>query len=128
MLAKQMHAELLASRRPWENRLLAQTASRWGFSPFALVLRAYQGLGNFALGAMFLRARTPAQMALWGTLEGVHAWRKRQQDRQADRGLDRTVAGCWDQAEIHKATLILDGYATDAGRGSHRNFTSDSGR
>ena len=115
ILAKQMHAELLASRRPWENRLLGQTASRWGFSPFALVLRAYQGMGNLALGTMLLRARTPAQIALWGTIEGVHAWRKRQQDKQADRGLDRTVAGCWDHAEIHKAALILDGYATDAG-------------
>jgi len=115
LLAKQMHAELLASRRPWENRLLGETASRWGFSPFALVLRLYQGLGNWALGALLLRARTPAQIALWGTLEGVHAWRKRRQDRQADRGFDRAVAGCWDQAEIQKAALILDGYATDAG-------------
>ncbi len=32
----EMQAELLAHRRQWENRLLAQTASRWGFSPFAL--------------------------------------------------------------------------------------------
>ncbi len=55
ILAKQMHAELLASRRPWENRLLGQTASRWGLSPFALVLRIYQGLGNWALGALLLR-------------------------------------------------------------------------
>jgi hypothetical protein len=115
LLAKQMHAELLTSRRPWENRLLGQTALRWGWSPFAFVLRIYQGLGNWALGAMMLRARTPAQIALWGTLEGVHAWRKRQQDRQAGRGIDRTVAGCWDQAEIRKAALILDGYAAEAG-------------
>jgi hypothetical protein len=115
MLAKQMHAELLASRRPWENRLLGQTASRWGFSPFALVLRIYQGMGNWALGALLLRARTPAQIALWGTLEGMHVWRKRRQDRQTGQGIDRAVAGCWDQAEFHKAALILDGYATEAG-------------
>jgi hypothetical protein len=115
LLAKQMHAELLASRRPWENRLLGETASRWGFSPFALVLRIYQGLGNWALGALLLRARTPAQIALWGTLEGVHAWRKRRQNRQTDRGADRAVAGCWDQAEINKAAIILEGYAAECG-------------
>ncbi len=115
LLAKQMHAELLTSRRSWENRLLAETASRWGLSPFALVLRIYQGLGNWALGALLLRARTPAQIALWGTLEGVQAWRKRRQARQAEQGLDRAAAGFWDQAEIHKAGLILEGYATEAG-------------
>lgn len=115
MLAKQMQSELLANRRPWENRLLAETASRWGLSPFSLVLRIYQGLGNWIIGALLLRARTPAQIALWGTIEGVHVWQKRRQDRRAGRGIDRAVAGCWDQAEIHKAALILDGYATEAG-------------
>ncbi|MGA2059691.1 MAG: hypothetical protein ABSG67_04360 [Thermoguttaceae bacterium] len=115
LLAKQMHAELLTSRRSWENRLLAETASRWGLSPFALVLRIYQGLGNWALGALLFRARTPAQIALWGTLEGVQAWRKRRQTRQAEQGLDRAAAGFWDQADIHKAGLILEGYATEAG-------------
>jgi hypothetical protein len=115
LLAKQMHDELLTSRRSWENRLLAETASRWGLSPFALVLRIYQGLGNWALGALLFRARTPAQIALWGTLEGVQAWRKRRQIRQAEQGLDRAAAGFWDQADIHKAGLILEGYATEAG-------------
>ncbi len=114
-LAKQMHAELLASRRIWENRLLERTASRWGAGPFAWVLRIYQGLGTWALGALVFRARTPAQIALWGTAEGVHAWRKQRRRREAERGIDRAVLGCWDQAEIHKAALILDGYATEAG-------------
>ena len=109
-----MHDELLTSRRSWENRLLAETASRWGLSPFALVLRIYQGLGNSALGALLLRARTPAQFALWGTLGGVQAWRKRRQIRQAEQGLIKR-RGFWDQAEIHKAGLILEGYATEAG-------------
>jgi hypothetical protein len=114
-LARQMRAELLASRRPWENRLLSQVASRWGFSPFALVLRIYQGLGNWALGALLFRSRTPAQIALWGALEGVYALRKRQQVKQAEQGLQHAAGACWDQAEISKAALILDGYAAEAG-------------
>ncbi|KKL53842.1 hypothetical protein LCGC14_2271390, partial [marine sediment metagenome] len=45
-LADQMRSELLTSRRQWENRLLGQVASRWGLSPFSLVLRVFQGLGS----------------------------------------------------------------------------------
>ena len=66
-----MRDELLASRRVWENRLLGQVASRWGFSPFALLLRTHQGLGGLLFGALVFRARTPAQVALWGAMEGV---------------------------------------------------------
>jgi hypothetical protein len=119
LLARQaaaaMQAELLVNRRQWENRLLAQVASRWGFSPFAMVLRIYQGIGSLAAGALLYRMRTPAQMALWGTLQGVHTWRKRRQQRQADRSLDRTAAGGFDPAELRKAEIILDGYAAEAG-------------
>jgi hypothetical protein len=116
-LARQMRSELLASRRQWESRLLAQTASRWGFSPFALLLRAYQGIGGLATGALLYRVRTPAQAALWGALEGTRAWRKRRQQQQAGRGIGRAAAGCWDTAELHKAALIVDGYAAEAGLG-----------
>ena len=55
-LAGQIRGELLSARRPWENRLLGQVASRWGFSPFALVLRLYQGIGGLASGALLYRA------------------------------------------------------------------------
>jgi hypothetical protein len=115
LMAEQIRAELLASRRAWENRLLAQTALRWGLSPFALVLRIYQGLGNWALGGLLLRSRTPAQIALWGTLEGVQVWRKRRQEQKADQGIVRAAANCWDQAELQKAGLIIQGYAAEAG-------------
>ena len=115
LLARQMQAELLTSRRLWENRLLSETASRWGLSPFALVLRTYQGLGSLALGALLLRARTPAQIALWGSLGGLQAWRKRRLSKRAEQGIDRSAAGFWDQAEVRKAGLILEGYATEAG-------------
>jgi hypothetical protein len=117
LLAKQltakMQAELLASRRQWENRLLGQAASRWGFSPFALVLRAYQGIGSIFTGALLYRVRTPAQMALWGAFEGVRTWRRHQQNRRAERGIDRAAG--WEPAELRKATLIVEGYVIEAG-------------
>ncbi len=114
-IAGEMQAELLTNRRQWENRLLGQTASRWGLSPFALVLRVYQGIGGLLAGALLFRARTPAQMALWGALEGMRTWRKHQQTRQAGRGLDPAAAGGFDPAALHKAAIIVDGYVAEAG-------------
>ncbi|HIQ23341.1 MAG TPA: hypothetical protein EYH34_19125, partial [Planctomycetes bacterium] len=67
--AEAVRRELLASRRQWESRLVGKVAARWGFSPFALLLRTYQGLGGLVSGALLMRARTPAQMVLWGALE-----------------------------------------------------------
>lgn len=114
-IASEMRAELVASRRQWENRLLAKTASRWGLSPFSLVLRVYQGIGGLLAGALLYRARTPAQMALWGALEGVRTWRKSRQTRQADQAVDRVAAGGWDAAELRKASIIVEGYVAEAG-------------
>jgi hypothetical protein len=114
-IAVAMQSELSTSRRSWENRLLAQTASRWGFSPFALVLRAYQGIGGIASGALLYRARTPAQVALWGAMEGVRTWRKHQESHQADRSLDRGQTGGFQPAETRQAAMIVEGYALEAG-------------
>ena len=113
-IAGQMQTELLASRRQWENRLLAQTASGWGLSPFALVLRVYQGVGGLLTGALLYRARTPAQMALWGALEGTRTWRKYRRTRQADRGIGQTAVDGFDAAELRKAAIIVDGYLSEA--------------
>jgi hypothetical protein len=112
-LAAKMQAELLANRRPWENRLLGQAASRWGFSPFSLLLRMYQGIGGLFAGAMLYRMRTPAQMAIWGTMQGVRTLRRQSESRRADK----TLAGAagWEPAELRKATIILEGYVAEAG-------------
>jgi hypothetical protein len=114
-LAGQMRTELLASRRQWENRLLGRVASRWGFSPFALVLRIFQGLGGLASGALLMRARSPAQVALWGAFEGVRGLRKHRGRKRAEASADRAVAGCWDDAELREAALVIDGYTAEAG-------------
>jgi hypothetical protein len=95
--------------------LLGEVASRWGFSPFSLVLRLYQGLGGWLTGGLLLRARSPAQMALAGALEGGRMLRRKSEDRQADRAAERAVAWSWDQAELRTAAIIVDGYAAEAG-------------
>jgi hypothetical protein len=113
LLADRLHGELATDRRQWEGRMLAKITSRWGFSPFALVLRVYQGLGGLISGALLYRVRTPAQAALWGTLQAARGWRRLARQRQSD-GVLRRVAG-WDDAELRKAALIVDGYAAATG-------------
>ncbi len=114
-LAKQMNDDLQDNRRQWEGRLLGKVASRWGFSPWSLVLRAYQSLGGLLSSSLLLRARTPAQIALWGTFEGARTWRKRRQEKQADRSAERTVSGCWDETELRAASVVLTGHTIEAG-------------
>ena len=113
-LGKQMQDELSANRRQWENRLLGRVISRWGFSPWSAVLRLYQGLGRLITGSLLLRVRTPAQMALWGALEGARTWSRRRRDRQADKSLHR-AAGAWDENQLREASIVLEGYAREAG-------------
>jgi len=114
-LAAETREELLANRRAWEGRLLAQSASRWGLSPFSLLLRVYQGLGGLLAGSLLYRMRTPAQMALWGAVQGARQWRRTRQSRRADQATARAVAGCWDETSLRKAAVVLEGYALDAG-------------
>ena len=114
-LVEQMRGELLSNHRPWENRLLTEVATRWGYSPFSLLLRAYQGLGGLLSGAALLRVRTPAQLALWGAFEGGRAVRRYQQSRRAEDSLQRAVAWSWDEGELRTAAIIVDGYTLEAG-------------
>jgi len=114
-LAGQMREELLASRRLWENRLLGEVAAHWGFSPFSGLLRLYQGLGGLLSSAALLRARTPAQLALWGALEGGRRWRSRRQKSQAETATARAAALGWDEGELRTAAIIVEGYAAEAG-------------
>ena len=114
-LAGQIRGELLSARRPWENRLLGQVASRWGFSPFSLVLRLYQGIGGLASGALLYRARTPAQLALWGVVEGARTWQKHRRNRQLQQRPGQAAAGGFDATQLRRAAVVLEGYAAEAG-------------
>jgi hypothetical protein len=124
-MAGRLHDELTVNRRQWENRLLGCAIAHWGLSPFSLVLRIYQGVGGLASGALLYRARTPAQIALWGALEGARSWRKHRQAREADRGLDRATALAA-LPELRKASIIVEGYVAEAGlpRGSEAGLAA----
>jgi hypothetical protein len=114
-LALKVRGELLAARRQWENRLVGQVASRWGFSPFVLVIRAFQGLGGLVSGALLFRARTPAQVAVWGLMEGARGVQKLRGRREAETVAARVAATSWNEADLRGSALVLEGYARDAG-------------
>lgn len=114
-LSAQILAEFTAARRQWEGRLLGEIVSRWGFSPFAWLLRLYHGLGGLLFRGLILRARTPTQMALWGAVEGVRSWQSARRRRRVESTATRAVVGCWDSAELRSAALVIDGYALQAG-------------
>jgi hypothetical protein len=114
LLAGRVLGDLRTNRRPWEARLLEQITSRWGLSPFSLVLRVYQGLGSVATAALLYRARTPAQLALLGAVEGARTWQRHRQARRPMRQVSERAAGGWDASELRRAATIIDGYALDA--------------
>jgi len=114
-LAAEVRSELLSARRPWENRLLGQVASRWGFSPFSLVLRLYQGLGGLASGALLYRARTPAQLALWGAVEASRTWQRQRRNRKLQERPGRAASAGFNTTQLRRAAVVLEGYAADAG-------------
>ena len=114
-LASRVETELLAARRGWEMRLVGRVASRWGFSPFSLVLRIFQALGGMISSALLFRVRSTAQLALWGAFEGARSWQKLRTQRRADRSAQRALMDCWTEDELRESALVLDGYAIEAG-------------
>jgi hypothetical protein len=114
-LATHLRDELLAARRHWEARLVAAAAARFGFSPFAIVLRIYQGIGGLLSSAALFRARTTAHVALWGLMETGRRLRQKRTKADAESAWSKALALSWDEAELRTAAIIVDGYAGEAG-------------
>jgi hypothetical protein len=114
-LTEQLRDELLQSRNLWERRLLSAVTDRWGFSPFSSVLRLYNGLGAFIASFSFFRARSSAQMALIGALQGARWLKSRVQEQEADSSLERIASfGITDQ-HLQEARMIISGHVRTAG-------------
>ena len=95
---------------------MGQVASRWGFSPFALVLRLYQGIGSLASAASAL-PRTNARPAcpLGRGRRGARTWQRHRRDRQSQRLPDQAAVDGFDATQLHRAAIVLEGYAAEAG-------------
>jgi len=114
-LTNQLRDELLVNRNLWERRLLSAVTNIWGFSPFSAVLRLYNGLGAFIASFSFFRARSSAQMALIGAVQGARWLKSRVEENEADTSLERLASfGITDQ-HLQESRMVVSGYVHTAG-------------
>lgn len=114
-LTTQLCDELLVNRNLWERRLLSAVTDAWGFSPFSAVLRFYNGLGAFIASLTFFRARTSAQMAIVGAVQGARWARSRAKAQEAEASLERVAAfGIRDQ-HLQESRMVVSGHLHSSG-------------
>lgn len=112
---ERLKADLPNGRAHWEQRLMADIANYWGFSPFKAALRGYLGLGSLLSGAMLLRMRSTMQVAIWGAVEGARALAKSGKRRRAEKAIDRMADAFCNETDLRENAFILRGYAVQAG-------------
>jgi hypothetical protein len=114
-MAERLQEELLSSHGLWERRLLTAVTDRWGMSPFSALLRIYNGLGGIVSSLTLMRARSTAQLALLGTIQGVRWWEGKRKEQQAASTLQRVGRLGLDEARLREAELVIAGHLSAAG-------------
>jgi hypothetical protein len=109
-MAEKMQGELVRDRRIWESKLIGRVSAQWGYSPFSLLLRIYQGLGGILSGAILTRARSPVQLALWGAFEGSRRLKK---SRSKKPKIVQPISPDGENT-LRESSLVLTGFAADA--------------
>lgn len=113
-MADRLRDELLSSRHLWERRLLTSVTETWGLSPFAGVTRLYNSLGNLIASAGLWRARSSAQMALIGAVQGVRWLNAKRQELESETRLDRVAVCGLDDDVLRQSQLVIAGYVQEA--------------
>ncbi|MCA8999742.1 MAG: GTPase domain-containing protein [Planctomycetaceae bacterium] len=114
-MAKQLEDDLLASHNLWERRLLSAVTERWGMSPFSIILRIYNGLGGIVASMTLARARSTAQLAILGTVQGVRWLEGRRKEQAAESVLHRVSHFGLDDAILRESEIVIEGHLTSAG-------------
>jgi len=109
-MANKIQSELIRDRRSWEAKILGRVSAQWGYSPFSLLLRIYQGFGTILSGAFLTRVRSPIQLALWGSFEAA----RRLRNRQTQKATVLPDFSVEESNQLKESALILTGFATDA--------------
>ncbi|MDR0869727.1 MAG: GTPase domain-containing protein [Planctomycetaceae bacterium] len=116
-LAGKMQDEVIRDRRIWESQLIGRVTAQWGYSPFSLVLRLYQGLG--AITSTLLLARgfaSPSRLALWGAFEGVRSLKKISTNKKIlnTAGTGTAILSAQDENLLRTSSIALTGFAAEA--------------
>ena len=110
-MSDKLRDELLVSRGLWEQRMLGQVTQLWGYSPFASVLRLWHSQSSLLASFALTRARTTAQMALVGLVQGSRWLASTQQEHEADRRLGGLASLGLSDSELREAQIVITGYA-----------------
>ncbi len=114
-LADNLTHELNRSSALWERRLLASVTQLWGFSPFSSILRLYNAMGGLIASLTLLRARSSAQIALVGAIQGFRWLRAKQQEQATEGRLERLPATSADDNILREAQVLISGYSKSSG-------------
>jgi energy-coupling factor transporter ATP-binding protein EcfA2 len=109
-MADRLRRELHVSRNLWERRLLAAATDIWGLSPFSAVLRLYNGIGSFIASFTLFRARSSAQLAILGAVQGVRWLERNKQEHLAEQTLTRAGALGLDDELLRESQLVIAGH------------------
>ncbi|MDR2704370.1 MAG: dynamin family protein [Planctomycetaceae bacterium] len=113
-LSEKMRNELIRDRRLWESRLLGRVATQWGYSPFSILLRIYQGCGGILSGALLTRVRSVPQLAVWGAFEGIRSLRNWSNSHKMKKPPAVSILANWEENRLRESALVLIGFASDA--------------
>ncbi|WP_417847724.1 GTPase [Thalassoglobus sp.] len=114
-MAQQLKKELLASHGLWERRLLSAVTDHWGLSPFSACLRFYSGIGGLLASLTFFRARSTAQLALLGTIQGKRWLDHFRSEQRSEETLQRVSQFGLDESHLREAEIVIDGHVSQAG-------------
>jgi 50S ribosome-binding GTPase len=113
-MADHLDRELRHSSSLWERRLLSAVTQNWGFSPFSSLLRFYNAIGGLIASVTLFRARSPAQIALVGAVQGFRRLRTKQEEQTAEDRLQHLTATSTDDNVLREAQLLIAGYVKSA--------------
>lgn len=114
-MVTQLRSELLASRNLWERRLVAAVTDTWGLSPFSSMLRLHHGLGSLIASMTLFRARSSAQLAILGAVQGYRWLEEKRQESAAEASVQRLASFGLDDHLLREAEIVIGGHVQSAG-------------
>jgi hypothetical protein len=114
-MSRELKSQLSACSHLWERRILSEVTTLWGASPFSSLLRVYSGLGALLTSASLYRARSGAQLALIGAMQGTRWLTARQRERTAEGQFEELATLGIDGNLVREARLLIGGHLQDSG-------------
>lgn len=113
-MSNELKSQLGACSHLWEQRILTEVTTLWGTSPFSTLLRIYSGLGGLLASASLYRARSGAQLALIGAMQGTRWLTAKQKERSAEGRFEELATLGVDESLVREARLLIGGHLLDS--------------